>query len=245
MRFSGKRVLVTGATSGMGREIALSFAAEGAEVICIGRNAQRGREIIASIEAKGGRGKLYVCELSEERNIQDLQKQVAMEYDSLDVLVNCAGVWKTYLLEQITQVSFDEVFKINTGSVVFMTKYFMNMLEKAKGCIVNIASVGGLQSKISGRSQYLYGASKAAVIQFSQLCALNYAGKVRVNCVCPGLTDTPIFTNRDFSRFKGQIPMGRMGTPEDQASAVLFLSSEAAGFITGAVLTVDGGASLV
>ncbi|MBQ7497903.1 MAG: SDR family oxidoreductase, partial [Selenomonas sp.] len=194
---------------------------------------------------KGGKGRFYPCELSEEKNIHELYKQVSAEYDLLDVLVNCAGVWKTCLLEQISQASFDEVFKINTGSVVFMTKYFMDMLEKGKGCIVNISSVGGLQSKISGRSQYLYGASKAAVIQFSQLCALNYAGRVRVNCICPGLTDTPIFTNRDFSRFQGQIPIGRMGMPKDQALAVLFLASEEASFITGAVLTVDGGASLV
>ena len=245
MRFLGKKVMVTGATSGIGREIALSFAAEGAEVILIGRDVRRGQEILASIEANGSSGRFYACDLSEEINIQELQKQVTAEYDSLDVLVNCAGIWKTYLLEQITQATFDEVFKVNTGSVVFMTKYFMDMLEKARGCIVNIASVGGLHSKISGKSQYLYAASKAAVIQFSGLCALNYAGKVRVNCICPGLTDTPIFVNRDFSRFKGQIPIGRMGKPEDQASATLFLASEEASFITGAVLTVDGGASLV
>ena len=121
-----------------------------------------------------------------------------------------------------------------------MTKYFMPMLEKTGGTALNNASIAGIYTV--GQRAYLYATSKAALIKFTQLCALNYAGRVRVNCVCPGLIDTEIYTNRDFSRFS--IPMGRVGTPEEVAKAALFLMSEDASYITGAVLTVDGGALL-
>ena len=120
----------------------------------------------------------------------------------------------------------------------------MPMLKKTGGNIVNVSSIGGLECHIAGRSQYLYASSKAAVIQFSQLCALNYANDVRVNCICPGPTDTPIYLNRDFSWVKDQIPMGRLGKASDAAKVAVFLCSDDADYITGSIVTVDGGASL-
>ena len=103
----------------------------------------------------------------------------------------------------------------------------------------------GMESHTSGTKQYVYGASKAALIKASKLLALNYAKKIRVNSICPGVIDTPIFTNRDYSRFENSIPMGHVGIPDDVAKAALFLASDDASYITGALLTVDGGASLM
>ena len=113
------------------------------------------------------------------------------------------------------------------------------------GSIINNASMGGLDSFVSGTKQYVYASTKAAVIKFSKLLAKNYADSIRVNCICPGIIETEIFINRDFSRFDGTIPMGRIGQPDDVAKVVLFLASDDASYLTGVILPIDGGASLV
>ena len=244
-KLEGKIALVTGATSGIGQKIAEVFAAEGANVIIIGRNKERGEQTAAKINSnRGNAAKFFACDITKYEEIEMLQKKVAETYGKLDILVNCAGIYKTFLLKDITAENFDETFHINTAAVMFMTKFFVEMLEKTHGNIINVASIGGLQTNVAGRSQYLYAASKAATVYFSQLCALNYAPNVRVNCLCPGPTDTPIFVNKDFSNFERTIPMKRVGKPEEPAKAALFLASDDAAYITGAILTVDGGASI-
>ncbi len=243
-KLKGKIALVTGGTSGIGKSIVENFVIEGATVLFVGRDEKKAKEILDDI----GHNKLidfYKYDLSDLKNIPSLQKYVAERYGTLDILVNCAGIWHTHTLQQITLEEYELVYRTNTGAIIFLTKSFIDMLEKSKGNIINIASIGGLQSHIIGRSQYLYGSSKAATIQFSQLCALNYAKTVRVNCICPGPTDTPVYINRDFSWVGQQIPMGKMGEPSDAARAAVYLASDEAKYITGAVLTVDGGASLV
>jgi NAD(P)-dependent dehydrogenase (short-subunit alcohol dehydrogenase family) len=139
--------------------------------------------------------------------------------------------------------AWEEVFAINATGYYLFTKYAMPYLVQSKGVILNIASTAGLQSNIRGRS-YAYSASKSAVIQFSRMCALNYGKDVRVNCVCPGVIDTPLYTDRNFDRYIENIPKKRIGTPEDVAKAALFLCSDYASYINGAVLPVDGGFSL-
>lgn len=187
----------------------------------------------------------YTANLADIEEIKKLANYIKSEYGKLDILVNNAGILHTHKLDEITFDEYDLVFRTNFASVMFMTQQFINLLTRNKGNIVNISSIGGLQSHIAGGSQYVYASSKAAVIQFSQLCALNYAKEVRVNCICPGPTDTPIYINRNFSWVKEQIPMGYMGQSEDVAELVLFISSDKAKYITGAVIPVDGGASIM
>lgn len=239
-KLQDKIILITGATSGIGRAAALLFAAEGAQVIVVGRSRERGVDVVRRITEVGGGAAFFAADIAQTEEIRALADTVESRYGRLDGLFNNAGVLITRNLDELDDAAWEEVYHTNVRGVMNMTKYFMPMLESSQGGVVNNASIAGIYTV--GQRAYLYATSKAALIKFTQLCALNYAGRVRVNCLCPGLIDTEIYTNRDFSRFS--IPMGRVGTPEEVAKAALFLMSEDASYITGAVLTVDGGALL-
>lgn len=242
-KLDNKTAIVTGGTSGIGKSIVEHFLNEGAHVICVGRDKSKVCDLLANKDYES-RLFFFESDISKEEEISKLEAYIKTNYSYLDILVNCAGIWHTHRLEDITYDEFELMFSTNTASVIFMTKAFMPLLKKTGGNILNVSSIGGLERHIAGRSQYLYAASKAAVIQFSQLCALNYADDVRVNCICPGPTDTPIYLNRDFSWVKDQIPMGRLGKASDVAKAAVFLCSDDADYITGSIVTIDGGASL-
>ena len=119
------------------------------------------------------------------------------------------------------------------------------MIVDSGGNILNTASDIGLESYVTGRGTYMYASSKAAVIKFTQILALNYSDRIRVNCICPGTTATNIFTNQNFDRFRDSIPMGRVAKPEEIAKTALFIVSDDASYMTGSIITVDGGASLL
>ena len=239
-KLDNKIALITGGTSGMGKAFAELFVREGCKVIIVGRNRDKAEVICNQLQNV----EFYVCDVSKESQIIELKKWFTSKYDKLDILVNNAGVLITSPLEEIKSEDWIATFSTNTNSVMYMTKYFIELVIKAKGNILNNASIDGLQSNIRGRASYAYGSSKAATIQFTKQCALNYSDRIRVNCLCPGVTETPFFTNRDFSRFIPSIPMGRVGQPEEIAKAALFLVSDDASYISGAVLTVDGAASI-
>lgn len=243
-KLDGKIALITGATSGLGEAFAKLFAEEGAEVVLVGRSAERGEKIREEIQQAGGRARFMECDVSREENVQQLRREYGEVYDRLDILVNNAGILVTSPLEEIKEEDWHRVYAINTDAVMYMTKVFIGLVIASHGNILNNASIDGLQSNIRGRSTYLYATSKAATIQFTKLCALNYSDRIRVNCLCPGTTETPFFTNRDFSRFHDVIPIGRVAQPIEIAKAALFLVSDDASYVSGAVLTVDGGASL-
>lgn len=244
-RLSGKTALITGATSGIGEACAVLFAQEGAEVFVVGRNRERGENVVASIKAGGGKAHFLQCDVTKEEEIIRLKEQYTRYHDKLDILLNNAGFLITERLPDITENGWKRLFESNTDSVMFMTKHFIDLVINAKGNILNNVSIDGCQSCVRGRASYAYAASKAAAVQFTQTCALNYSNKIRVNCLCPGVTRTPFFTNRDFSRFDGTIPMGRVGEPEEIAKAALFLVSDDASYVSGAILKVDGAASLL
>lgn len=237
-----KIVLVTGGTSGIGKAIAEYFASyAAATVVIVGRSKDKGKDIEKSNK------NIYFeqCDVTSEEQIIALKDRILNRFKKIDILINNAGVLYTDLLENIKFDEWKKSYSVNVDSTMLMTKHFIDLIVARKGSILNNASIDGLQSLNRGRASYAYSSSKAAVIHFTQLCALNYADKgIRINCLCPGVTETPLFTNRDFSRFIDAIPMKRVAQPIEIAKAALFLVSDNASYITGTVLTVDGGASL-
>lgn len=245
-KLDGKTALITGGTSGIGAAIAELFAEEGASVIIVGRNSERGEQKAEEINRHYNmlRCRFFACDVTSSGDIRNLHRAVCEAYGRLDILVNNAGVLITKNLQEMTDEDIDQIYHSNYKSVVDMTRIFMPLIEENRGVILNNASIDGMQSYTVGRRSYLYASAKAAVIQFTKICALNYAEKyIRINCICPGITETNLFTNRDFSRF-ANIPMKRIGQPGEIAKAALFLVSDDASYVTGTVLVVDGGKSL-
>ena len=217
-RLDGKTAVITGATSGMGEASARRFAEAGAKVVIGGRNRERGRKIEEDICRDGGSAVYFHLDVSDEEEVKGFIKQIIDKCGRIDILFNNAGIFPaTPPLEQMETSIWDEIMDINTTGMFRMTKYAMPYLEESRGVILNNASVAGMQSFASGRT-YAYSASKAA--------------------------DTPIFINRDFSRYHDSIPMHRVGTAEEVAKTANFLVSDDAGYINGAVLAIDGGMSV-
>lgn len=243
-KLENKIALITGATSGIGESCAELLASEGAAVILTGRNKERGTAVANRICGQGKTAVFIQCDVTKEQEILALKNRVRKEFGKLDILINNAGILITNKLEDITEEEWQQTYDVNVKGYFFMTRHFIGMLQESNGVIVNDASVTGLPTFVQGAASYMYSSSKAAVIQFTKLCAKNYAKEVRINCICPGIVDTPIYTNRDFSRFDGKIPMGRVAQPEEIAKAVLFLVSDDASYITGVALPIDGGMAI-
>lgn len=244
-KLENKIALITGSTSGIGEAIAKLFAKQGAEVVVVGRNKVRGKEVVDDIINAGGVAEYIFCDVTNTESVFRMKEEFLKKHTRLDILVNNAGILLTSTLEDISDDDWMKVFDANTHATMRVTREFISLVEDSQGTILNNASIDGLHTLVRGRASYAYCASKSATIKFTQLLALNYAPKlIRVNCLCPGVTETPFFTNQDFSRFLDAIPLGRVGQPEEIAKAALFLVSDDASYISGAVLTVDGAASL-
>lgn len=244
-RLENKIALITGGTSGIGFACAERFAEEGATVIMASRGEERGKEAEAALHSQGYNASFISCDVSNRESVEALKQQVQERHGRLDILVNNAGVLRTGSLEEITDEDWDLTYNTNLKSMLYVCQNFIDMLKDSHGVILNTSSNVGLQSYITGRKSYMYASSKAAVIQFTKHLAHNYAPDVRVNCLCPGVTITNIFTNRDFSRFKGCNLLDRMAEPREIANVALFLVSDEASFVTGSVIVADGGETLL
>ena len=237
-----KVVLITGATSGIGKACAFCMAEQGATVVLTGRNIEEGKRIESEInEGESGTAKFYYMDISDKNSIMKAKSDIIGSFDKVDILINNAGIYQEYKEFEYLDIDiWEEVNNVNNNGTFFVTKNFFDSILSQHGVIINIASVAGMHMAGSGQ-RYAYAASKAAIIQFTRCLAKAYADRIRINCVCPGVIETPIYSSTDKERLVNRIPARRLGTPEEVAKVILFLSSDAASYVNGAILTVDGG----
>ena len=243
-KLSGKVAFVTGASRGIGRAIALRLAKDGAKVaLNFSSNVSKAEEVKAQIEAAGGEAMLVQGDVAKFEVVTELIKRVVDVWGRLDILINNAGITRDNLLIKMTEDDFDRVISTNLKGVFNCTKAVTRLMMKQRGGrIVNMSSVVGLKGNIS---QANYAAAKAGIIGFTKSAARELASRgVTVNAVAPGFINTDMtaaLSEKVKEVMMQEIPAGRMGTPEDVANAVAFLVSDEAAYITGQVLSVDGG----
>ena len=243
-KLEGKVAVITGGSSGIGGSSAELFAQEGAQVIVFAREEERCRKKVEEIEKQGGKAAYFAGDVSKLEDIQALRHMVLDKYGRLDILFNNAGILLTGALDELSDEEWDKTYEVNVKAVMRMCRAFISLLQENRGVILNNASINGLHSYIKGKRSYMYATSKSAVIQFTKYVAKNYAPEVRANVLCPGITVTNLFTNRDFSRFADSNLLGRMAQPEEIAKVALFLVSDDASFVTGATIIADGGETI-
>ena len=246
-----KVVLVTGATSGIGRAVALRFAESGARVVAAGRNAEALREVGSAIKSAGGEPLTVAADVTKEEDVRHLMQRAVGESGRLDVLVNAAGHISNGSIEDTSLAAWDQMLDVNLRAVFHLMQLATPHLIETRGNIVNISSVTGLRS-FPGVLAYCV--SKAGVDQLTRCAALELAPKkVRVNAVNPGVVVTEIHKRggmgeEDYERFlersRTTHPIGRVGQPSEVAELVFYLASEKASWITGATYSIDGGRAL-
>ncbi|WP_462331630.1 3-oxoacyl-[acyl-carrier-protein] reductase [Schwartzia sp. (in: firmicutes)] len=244
MLLDGKCALVTGASRGIGRAIALKLASEGAKVaLNFAGSAAAAEEVKKEIEAAGGEAITVQADVSDPASVEAMVQTVSEAFGQIDILVNNAGITRDGLLLRMKDEDFDAVINTNLKGIFYTTKLVSKlMMKKRFGRIVNMASVVGLTGNAG---QTNYAAAKAGVIGFSKSAAKELAARgITVNMVAPGFIETDmtaVIPEKAKEAMMGGIPLGRAGKPEDVANAVLFLVSDQAAYITGQVLKVDGG----
>ena len=247
MILGGKVALITGASRGIGRAIAIRLAAEGAKIaLNYAGNTAAAEEVKAAIEQSGGTAMLIQTDVSDAVAAAEMVARVHEEFGGLDILVNNAGITRDTLLLRMKDEDFDTVINTNLKGVYACTKAAAKLMTKQRsGRIVNLTSVVG---EIGNVGQTNYAAAKAGVIGFTKAAAKELAPRgVTVNVVAPGFigTDmTGVLKEQVREAILGQIPLGRMGSPEDVARAVAFFASEESSYVTGQVLAVDGGMTM-
>ena len=242
-----KIAVVTGASRGIGRSIALKLAKEGAFVILnFNGSEERAREAVAEIEAAGGKAEAVRCDVSDFHGAEAFFAEIIKKYGRVDILVNNAGITRDGLLMRMSEEDFDRVIAINLkGAFNCIRHVSRQMIKQRSGRIVNISSVSGVMGN-AGQANYC--ASKAGIIGLTKSAARELSARgITVNAVAPGFIDTEmtrVLSDQVKEHAVGQIPLGHFGRPEDIAEAVAFLASDRAGYITGQVLSVDGGMAM-
>ena len=241
---TGKNAVVTGATRGIGFGIAKALAKSGASVACIGTNEEKLNASVAEIVADGGSAKAYICNVADSEAVAKTAETIIADFNKkVDILVNNAGITRDMLMRRITDEQWNDVISVNLNGTFYVTRAFVEQMRRGKwGRIINISSISGL---IGNKGQANYSASKAGVIGFTRTISKELANRnITANAICPGCIDTDMTAVLDEAYKQvilSNIPAGRMGTPEDIANAVLFFASPDSSFVTGQILTVDGG----
>ncbi len=245
----GKRALITGAASGIGRATALLFAQEGAAVAVVDINETEGQAVARTIAAAGGQASFIRGDVSQAAECRQVVQVTVEQLGGLDILFNNAGIIRRANVLETTEAEWERVMAVNVKSIFLLSKYAIPvMIAAGGGVIINTGSGWGL---VGGKDAVSYCASKGAVVNMTRAMAIDHGPQhIRVNCLCPGDTDTAML--RHEARQLGQAdetflagaadrPLRRIGQPEDIAQAALYLASDASAFVTGAVLVVDGG----
>ena len=244
---SEKVAIVTGGASGIGRETALLFAEEGAAVTIVDLDARGGEETAQEIKEEGFQSLFVQTDVTSEPDCKEAIQRTVSAFGQLDVLFNNAGIIHRTSVLNTAETDWDRVMGVNVKGVFLMSKHAIPAMRNG-GVIINSGSGWGL---VGGPNAASYCASKGAVVQLTRAMALDHAKQgIRVNCICPGDIDTPLLMNEadqlmvnreTFRTAAAERPLGRIGTAKDVAKSVLYLASEAAGFVTGTTLVVDGG----
>ncbi len=239
----GQVAIVTGASRGIGRAIALALGSRGAEVYLCARTEELLRAVADEVERAGGTGKAAPVDIRDPASITETAKAILREVPAVHILVNNAGTRRDGLLARTREEAWREVLDVNlTGPFFFMKQVLPAMSHKRYGRVINITSVVGFTGNVG---QANYAAAKAGVVGLTKTAAREYARRgITVNAVAPGFIDTAMASEleeRYQQQILGQIPMGRLGTPHEVAETVAFLASEEAGYITGQVIHVNGG----
>ena len=256
MSLAGKRIFITGGSRGIGLAIALRAARDGASIAIAAKTSDPNPKLpgtihtaAAEIEAAGGKALAIQCDLRDENQIEAAMAQAAEAFGGIDILVNNAGVNLPGVFHEVTNETIDRTLNVNVKGAMYLTRATLpHMLKNKRGSIVNMSSVNGLVSE-----PYLsvYSASKGALVMFTRGIALDYAKTgIRCNAICPGWVDTPI--NHAHAKMLGGLdhvyktidsfqPIGRPGTSREIANVVLFLASDESSFMTGSIVSADGG----
>jgi 3-oxoacyl-[acyl-carrier protein] reductase len=235
--------VVTGAGRGIGRAIALKFAAEGADVVCVSRTAENSEKVANEVRALGRKAWAHAVDVSDSAAVNAAAGKILADCGKVDILVNNAGVTRDGLLMRMSDADWDAVLDTNLKGAFLVTKAFSRAFVKQRaGRVINVSSVIGL---IGNAGQCNYAASKAGLIGFTQSLARELASRgITVNAIAHGFIDTDmtaVVNEQMRAEVLKRIPLGCFGQPEDIASAALYLASPAARYVTGQVLTVDGG----
>ncbi len=252
MKLKGKTALVTGGGRGIGRAIALGLAREGCQVAVADIIGENARAVKEEIEALGVKGLALPLDLTQRRAVERAVEEVLAQFGQLDILVNNAGWDKLELFLDSEEETWEKIIAINFKAILYTSKAaLVHMVARGSGRVINISSDAG---RVGSTGEAVYAGSKGAIIAFSKALAREMARhRITVNVVCPGLTETPLLQSiRMQSPQAGKviesvtraIPLGRVGSPEDIAAAVVFLASPDADFITGQTLSVSGGLTM-
>ncbi len=245
----GKKAIITGGASGIGRAAALLFADAGAAVVVADIDDQGSEAVVKKIHAGSGEGIYVHCDVTKAEDCQRAVQKTINSFGGVDILFNNAGIIRRASVIDTTEEQWERVMAVNVKSIFLMSKYTIPyMIQAGGGVILNTSSGWGL---VGGRDAVSYCASKAAVVNLTRAMALDHGNQnIRVNCICPGDTDTPMLrveahqlgeNEKTFLDDAADRPLQRIGTPQDIAQAVLYLCSDAASYVTGTTLVVDGG----